>query len=232
MDPYHTLGVLRGCTRDEVKEAFRAMAWRAHPDRGGEELLFIRLCAAYKQILKDVERSPSSSAHKPARAPRNSRPPGPKENNQESGRPPSQNPASDERPPEPPDPTWEPDLILLDEEPRNPRPPSPPDPNWDPDMVLLDDEPGDGHAVLPPEEGADTDPYRAWLRWVSARSAKPKSVWRSAGFRAIGLIVFLAIVAANLWWCWAAWNDELEKDVRRAESIISEAQQQAAGRAD
>src|SRR5262245_38808160 len=51
MDPYQTLGLAPGCTRDQVKEAFRAKVWRAHPDRGGAEQPFIELCAAYKQLL-------------------------------------------------------------------------------------------------------------------------------------------------------------------------------------
>jgi hypothetical protein len=89
MDPYHTLGVPRRCTREEVKEAFRARAWRAHPDRGGEESSFIQFCTAYKQILEDLDRNPGSSALKPAWTPRA------------------------ERAPKPPDPRWEPDLIVL-----------------------------------------------------------------------------------------------------------------------
>ena len=59
MDPYLTLDVSRDCTRDEVKEAFRSKAQHAHPDRGGEELTFIQLRAAYNQILVELDRRPS-----------------------------------------------------------------------------------------------------------------------------------------------------------------------------
>ena len=54
MDPYRILGVARDCTRDDVKAAFRAKVWNAHPDRGGDEQAFIELCAAYKRLLKIV----------------------------------------------------------------------------------------------------------------------------------------------------------------------------------
>ena len=58
MDPYQILGISRACTLDEVKKAFRAKAWLAHPDRGGENESFIRLCNAYEEILKECNRSP------------------------------------------------------------------------------------------------------------------------------------------------------------------------------
>ena len=40
-----------------------------HPDRGGDEAAFIRLCAAYQQILKDLDRRTSPTAGKPAQPP-------------------------------------------------------------------------------------------------------------------------------------------------------------------
>jgi len=55
MDPYLVLGVPRNCTRQEVQKTFRAKVRREHPDRGGEEQKFIRICLAYKQILSDVD---------------------------------------------------------------------------------------------------------------------------------------------------------------------------------
>jgi len=56
MDPYRILGVPKGCTHDEVREAFRARALAAHPDRGGAELSFIQLRAAYEEIVAELER--------------------------------------------------------------------------------------------------------------------------------------------------------------------------------
>jgi hypothetical protein len=58
MDPYWTLGVSKECTHDEVKDAYRAKARATHPDRGGDELAFIRLHAAYEEILAELERRP------------------------------------------------------------------------------------------------------------------------------------------------------------------------------
>jgi curved DNA-binding protein CbpA len=56
MDPYSTLGVSRVCTREQVKEAFRSLVHRAHPDRGGDGQAFVRLCAAYREVMNELER--------------------------------------------------------------------------------------------------------------------------------------------------------------------------------
>ena len=56
MDPYSILGVPRGCTREEVKEAFRSLVHRAHPDRGGDGEAFIQLCDAYREVLDELDR--------------------------------------------------------------------------------------------------------------------------------------------------------------------------------
>ncbi len=56
MDAYLILGVSRGCTREEVKERFRSRVHSAHPDRGGDGEAFIQLCAAYHQILDELDR--------------------------------------------------------------------------------------------------------------------------------------------------------------------------------
>jgi hypothetical protein len=58
MDPYRILGVTKDCTREEVKEAFRARAPIAHPDHGGKDFTFIQLRAAYEQILAELDRRP------------------------------------------------------------------------------------------------------------------------------------------------------------------------------
>src|SRR5262245_6564482 len=119
MDPYHTLGIPRESTREEVKDAVRNRAWRAHPDRGGDELTFIRLCAAYKQILDELDGLPRPAAWKPAHARHNGFPSIP--------------PDPDWEPelvvlPEPPDPNWEPELVVDDRAPWSPRFPDPIDP--------------------------------------------------------------------------------------------------------
>ncbi len=60
MDPYRTLGVSRSCTRVELKEAFRARVASAHPDRGGDDAVFIQLRAAYERILAELDRRAQS----------------------------------------------------------------------------------------------------------------------------------------------------------------------------
>jgi hypothetical protein len=72
MDPYHTLGLPRGCSSEEVREAFRARVPSAHPDRGGDQLTFIHLRAACEQILADLDRfpRPEPGTHRPAQATR------------------------------------------------------------------------------------------------------------------------------------------------------------------
>lgn len=65
MDPYSTLGVSRGCTREQVKEAFRSLVHRAHPDRGGDGEAFVRLCAAYREVLNELERGDGRNLDSP-----------------------------------------------------------------------------------------------------------------------------------------------------------------------
>lgn len=228
MDPYHILRVERGCTREEVKEAFRAKVWHAHPDRGGEELAFIQLCAAYKLILKDVGRRPSPGTSKPARPDRQRRPPNQRGSTEEGRREPSPQPARGDRFPRPPDARWKPDLVLLDDSPRDRRPPKPPDPNWTPDLVLLHEAPVPGDSEPPPDLRGPEEPYRSWLRRVSVRSNRGIPFWRSAWFRAIGVILFLGLVAANLWFCWVAWNYDPEEEARRTDRILKDSNQSAA----
>ena len=66
MDPYLVLGVPRDCTRQKVKETFRARVQLEHPDRGGEERKFIRLCTAYRLLLAELDRPVDSETPAPA----------------------------------------------------------------------------------------------------------------------------------------------------------------------
>jgi hypothetical protein len=52
-DPYRTLGLARGATRDEVKRAYRRLAKIHHPDAAGEAALprFLAIQAAYEQLI-------------------------------------------------------------------------------------------------------------------------------------------------------------------------------------
>jgi curved DNA-binding protein len=50
MDYYSTLGLKRGASPDEIKKAYRSMAMKHHPDRGGDEKKFKEISAAYDTL--------------------------------------------------------------------------------------------------------------------------------------------------------------------------------------
>jgi hypothetical protein len=230
MDPYRTLGVDRGCTRDDVKAAFRAKVRLAHPDRGGDELAFINFCAAYKQILQDLP--PGPSTQKPARpAGRTNAPKRPAragqpgqgaavaaDQNQRFAAPPDSNweadlvlsadVGRDGRPAPPPDPQWQAEFVLHDERPANSRPPHPADPNWQPDVVFLDTRPGLDSGTTAGERTSAPGQYRSLFERLAARSSGEDSLdWQSPWVRTIGILVFAALIAGNIWLCWIAWNE-------------------------
>lgn len=51
MDPYSVLGVKRGASQEEVKKAYKKLAMKHHPDRGGDETKFKEISEAYEHIL-------------------------------------------------------------------------------------------------------------------------------------------------------------------------------------
>lgn len=53
MDNYNVLGLKRGATEDEVKQAYRKLAMKHHPDRGGNEDEFKKIKEAYEAITSD-----------------------------------------------------------------------------------------------------------------------------------------------------------------------------------
>jgi DnaJ-class molecular chaperone len=55
MDYYSTLGLKRGASEDEIKKAYRSMAMKYHPDRGGDEKKFKEIEEAYR-FLSDPEK--------------------------------------------------------------------------------------------------------------------------------------------------------------------------------
>jgi DnaJ domain len=69
MDPYRALGVPSNCTREELKEAFRAKVVSAHPDLGGDESRFIELRTAYDRALAALERREKRARSIAARSP-------------------------------------------------------------------------------------------------------------------------------------------------------------------
>jgi hypothetical protein len=72
VDPYRTLGLTRGATLAEVKQAYRRLAKANHPDAAGETALprFLAIQAAYDQIA-----GPGASGGAPARSGRAGSPP-------------------------------------------------------------------------------------------------------------------------------------------------------------
>lgn len=55
MDHYNTLGVSKTASQDEIKKAFRLLALKNHPDRGGDEKIFKEINNAY-EILSNEEK--------------------------------------------------------------------------------------------------------------------------------------------------------------------------------
>ncbi len=209
MDPYQTLGVPKDCTHEELKEAFRARARLVHPDRGGEPAAFIRLRQAYDQIINEFGR----------------RPPGPI--GETSARPDRQDPRPKQpdptwesdlifidevptrtRPPGSPDPNWKPDLILFDEEPPRGRCPDSPDPNWEPDLILLDDEPRHGRFPEPRDPLIARQNYIGWLTRFSAQSQREDAISDARWLTISGVLVLFSVILLTIWICWAAWTSE------------------------
>ena len=54
-NPYQTLGVAPNATADEIKRAYRKLASKHHPDRGGDTKTFQEIQVAY-DILSDAQR--------------------------------------------------------------------------------------------------------------------------------------------------------------------------------
>ena len=50
MDYYSTLGLKRGASDDEIKKAYRSLAMKHHPDRGGDETKFKEISTAYDAL--------------------------------------------------------------------------------------------------------------------------------------------------------------------------------------
>lgn len=52
---YALLGIERGATKRDIRNAYRRMARKLHPDKGGDEASMKALNAAYKRLLASVK---------------------------------------------------------------------------------------------------------------------------------------------------------------------------------
>jgi DnaJ-class molecular chaperone len=57
MDYYSTLGLKRGATDADIKKAYRSMAMKHHPDRGGDEKKFKEISQAYEYLSDPQKKS-------------------------------------------------------------------------------------------------------------------------------------------------------------------------------
>ena len=69
--PYRTLGVARGASVDECKEAFRQLALAVHPDVGGDAARFARVVGAWEHISLAALASEASDRPRALRGVRN-----------------------------------------------------------------------------------------------------------------------------------------------------------------
>lgn len=56
MDPYHVLGVSKNFTLQELKDKYKQIAVKVHPDKGGTEHLFLLVTKCFKTLLKEYKR--------------------------------------------------------------------------------------------------------------------------------------------------------------------------------
>jgi DnaJ-class molecular chaperone len=56
MDHYQTLGVAKSATADEIKKAYRKLASKHHPDKGGDTAKFQEIQTAYDVLSDDARR--------------------------------------------------------------------------------------------------------------------------------------------------------------------------------
>jgi curved DNA-binding protein len=62
-DHYKTLGVARDATPDEIKQAYRRMAAKHHPDKGGDTATFQQVQAAYETLSDPQKKQEFDNPH-------------------------------------------------------------------------------------------------------------------------------------------------------------------------
>lgn len=56
-DYYKTLGVSKSASKEEIKKAYRKLAHKHHPDKGGDEKTFKKISEAYQVLSNDSKRT-------------------------------------------------------------------------------------------------------------------------------------------------------------------------------
>ena len=56
-DYYNVLGISKGASVDEIKSAYKKLALKNHPDRGGDKDVFQKIQQAYEVLSDDNKRS-------------------------------------------------------------------------------------------------------------------------------------------------------------------------------
>ncbi len=64
-DPYQILGVSRNASEDEIKKAYKKLAMKHHPDKGGDPEQFKKIQGAYDRITKQEEQGPGGADFSP-----------------------------------------------------------------------------------------------------------------------------------------------------------------------
>lgn len=63
VDPYHILGISKKFTLEELRDKYKALAVKVHPDKGGTQELFLLVTKCYKALLKEYEKRKSQKEY-------------------------------------------------------------------------------------------------------------------------------------------------------------------------
>lgn len=63
MNHYETLGLKPGASQDEIKKAYRKLAQKYHPDKGGDEAKFKEIKTAYEYLSNPNAKQPEEEYH-------------------------------------------------------------------------------------------------------------------------------------------------------------------------
>jgi curved DNA-binding protein CbpA len=63
IDPYKVLNVPRNFTMEQLKDAYKSMALKVHPDKGGSEYLFKLVTACYRALSKEYQKRASDKQY-------------------------------------------------------------------------------------------------------------------------------------------------------------------------